>query len=336
MKNLLKADYTKIARIAIGFTLALLVSELLGLKYTASAGLIALLSIQTTKKETIKTAITRFFTMAITFILVFLIFKSMGFTVLSFGVFLLVFTAFCVIFNTEIALSINTVLASHFWIEQRLDLDFFINETLIFAIGVGFGIILNLFLSSKVHHIRKVQNEVEAELKLILTGFAKFLATQEGKLLHEDALNDLKESVKNAQNQIRNYADNTFTQDLTYFVKYIDMRRSQIKVLYRITSSLKKLNLDEDLQIHADVISAYFNEISEHLHECNNAEVLLKQTSGMLEAFRKSELPRTREEFENRAILFQIISDTEYFLLIKNRFANDLTIEQSYCYWGRD
>ena len=333
-KKIIQQDYAKIIRIAAGFSLALLLAEILGLKYSASAGLIALLSIQTTKKETVKTALTRFIAMAVTFVLVFVIFNTLGFTVLSFGVFVLIFSGYCVIGKAEIALPMNTVLASHFWIEQRLDFNFYMNELLIFAIGAGFGILLNLFLSSKIKHIRETQAEIEAELKQILIGFSRTIESGDAENLPLTALHQLKETVKSAQSQIRNYADNTFTQDFTYFVKYVDMRRSQIKVLYRIVNYLKKLTLSESLQIHAEVISAYMNEISKHLHECNNAEVLLKQTDGIMEAFRNSELPKTREEFENRAILFQIMSDTEYFLLIKNRFVADLTEHQSYCYWG--
>lgn len=329
-----KKDYTKIIRISVGFVLALWVAEIFGLMYSASAGLITLLSIQTTKKETVKTAVQRFAAMTVTFALVFVIFKLMGFSVLSFGVFVLIFSGLCVIFNAEIALPMNTVLASHFWIEQRLDASFYINELLIFLIGAGFGIILNLFLTSKVSNIRKTQNEVEGELKRIFNGLSNSLLNRDNSLLPDKALHELKQTVKSAQNEIRSYADNTFTQDLTYFIKYIDMRRSQIKILYRILNSIKKLNISDDIKIHTEIVAEYFKEISKHLHECNNAETLLKQTDGIMKAFRNSELPKTRGEFENRAVLFQIMSDTEYFLLIKNRFANDLTIEQSYCYWN--
>ena len=36
------------------------------------------------------------------------------------------------------------------------------------------------------------------------------------------------------------------------------------------------------------------------------------------------ELPKTREEFENRAMLYQFLNDLEQFLSIKNGFKEEL------------
>lgn len=45
-------------------------------------------------------------------------------------------------------------------------------------------------------------------------------------------------------------------------------------------------------------------------------------------------LPKTREEFENRAILYHLLLDTQRFLLMKQEFVQSLTEEQVNIYWN--
>ena len=46
-----------------------------------------------------------------------------------------------------------------------------------------------------------------------------------------------------------------------------------------------------------------------------------------------SELPVTRQEFEDRAVLYGIMTDLSYFLELKKEFADSLTDEQIGKYW---
>lgn len=43
----------------------------------------------------------------------------------------------------------------------------------------------------------------------------------------------------------------------------------------------------------------------------------------LLETFRHGDLPQTREEFERRAVLFQLLQDLERFILLKVEFYQD-------------
>ncbi len=48
---------------------------------------------------------------------------------------------------------------------------------------------------------------------------------------------------------------------------------------------------------------------------------------------KKEELPKSREEFENRAILYHILMDMEEFLVYKQRFVRSLDERQKKLYW---
>jgi Predicted membrane protein len=47
---------------------------------------------------------------------------------------------------------------------------------------------------------------------------------------------------------------------------------------------------------------------------------LLEDIDKLYKVFRDSELPKTRKEFESRAILYYILTDFEKFLLLKRDF----------------
>ena len=69
-------------------------------------------------------------------------------------------------------------------------------------------------------------------------------------------------------------------------------------------------------------------QIALDLHEYNPVHDLIQMTQEVLETCRHQELPKTREEFENRALLFQYLNDLEHLLEIKQHFIQNLTPDQ--------
>ena len=47
-------------------------------------------------------------------------------------------------------------------------------------------------------------------------------------------------------------------------------------------------------------------------------------------------LPVTREEFEARAVLFQVLLELEQFLVLKRDFVDGLTRHEIHCFWQAD
>lgn len=81
-------------------------------------------------------------------------------------------------------------------------------------------------------------------------------------------------------------------------------------------------------------MSGLLYETAVSFGECNNARELLTKLTEVLRQMKDSPLPATREEFEDRAVLYGILMDLEYFLQLKKEFADALTQEQVRRYWG--
>ena len=67
-------------KIIAAAVLAILVAQALGLDFAVSAGIVAILSVQPTKKETLRTALARFLAFAVALVISLALFNLLGFT----------------------------------------------------------------------------------------------------------------------------------------------------------------------------------------------------------------------------------------------------------------
>ncbi|WP_099204164.1 aromatic acid exporter family protein [Scatolibacter rhodanostii] len=327
MKSI-SSKFKKIAKATFGACIAIFIAQLLGLIYAPSAGIITLLSLQETKKETLRTALQRLIAFLTAVALAKIAFSLLGYNLLGFVVYLLFFAAFCYFFSVENALAMCSVLITHFWAEKVMDFRMFGNELLLLLIGAGVGILMNIFLSVRVDQIRRNQKEIDEVIKTILISMANGLSIKQ--LIEIEEMNWLAQRLKAAKEEVDRASGNALTLDLRYYGEYIDMRRNQYLLLKRIQSDLIRL---ETIPEQAEQIATFLRKIVSTFGESNNAECLLASADKIRDIFRSSQLPQTREEFEARAILLQIFDELEHFLLLKYTFAHSLSEEQKEQYW---
>lgn len=333
-----KPDYVKVIKIAVGAGLAIVLAERMGLRYSASAGVITLLSIQDTKKETIRVVARRLLSFVMALAISAAGFSAFGYGPLAVCVFLLFFSAACMAFGMQEGISVNTVLMTHFLAERSMTGANIANELGLLAVGAGIGVILNLYIPGKVHLIRMSQRRIESHMKEILRKMAGQLTTGKGgdagqadgepplRSLLEELDAELKQGEKSAYEDM----ENKLLTETRYYLRYMNMRRTQAFVLGRIEGELKHLG---ELPSQAQPIAELMERISGGFHEYNNAVGLLEALDAVKEDMREQPLPELREEFENRAVLFQILLELEQFLEIKKKFVEELSAEEIGKFW---
>ena len=145
-KTFISSDKRKIlidaAKISFGCVAAVIISSLIGLKYSVTAGLITVLSIQNTKKETLNIALKRITAFISAALISFLCFRFIGYNTYSFGVYLFFFIIVCQLFEFQSAIVPVSVLITHILTEQKFTLSIIYNEFMLLFIGAGFCRIL--------------------------------------------------------------------------------------------------------------------------------------------------------------------------------------------------
>ena len=327
--NLSNINLAKLTKIGIGSAIAIILSASLGLQYSPSAGIITLLTIQNTKKETIEISLKRILSFGAALVISNILFETLGYTALVFGLFLFVFVAFSELVNLQDGISMNAVLTTHFLIEKTMNPAFILNEFCILMIGMITGVAINLVMRKNNHQIKDLLYEMDTEMKELLCQLADYLLSEE-KQNQEVDFKQLNTLLSKSIQQVQANKNNNLVLDTNYFVQYSMMRKNQSNILHSIYQTMRHMT---ETPMQATIIASFLKEISELYHEKNDVEELLKQYHSIKHGFRKNELPHSRDEFENRARLFQIITMIEQFLLIKQEFVFNLTPYQIKQFW---
>lgn len=322
IEKLKKLNFLLLLKTGIGSAVAIILANRLNLLYSASAGIITLLTIQNTKIETISIAIKRVISFFIAVVLAFVIFTQFGYKSTSFGVFIFVFVAVCNLLGLQDGIAMNAVLTTHFLNEKRMDGALIMNEVLLLLIGMGIGVVINMIMPRKMEEIKKEQRLIEIKIKDLLNCISNILRGDSRCLECEGNKDgvDLKKLDDLLETSIeRAYEDagNTLLSETKYQISYLEMRKLQVVVLKDIFTNIKEIHNVFPQSIRA---SKFIEKAAEEFHELNNVEVLLLELQELHQFFREEDLPTTRNEFENRARLFNILNDLESFLEIKRSF----------------
>lgn len=331
LKHLNRPALVKVLKIAVGSCLAIMIAQFFNVQYSASAGIITLLSIQDTKKATVRVAVKRALALIVAIGIAFLSFSLFGFTPYAFGIYLFLFAGTCIAAGLQDGIPMCSVLVTHFLIEKSMSPYWIKNEVLLMVIGAGIGIVLNLYMPRFTKQIRDAQAKIEWEIRIILKGLATFLADEcsNFELSYDFAAIDAK--VEAAIKQSIQDNDNMLFYDLRYFIIYMEMRKNQIAVLRQM---LEQAEYMKSRPVQSAQVAALIDEILMTLRESNNARGLLTRLEDTRHHFRDSALPETRQEFEDRAILYGILNSIEQFLKFKEYFAANLTAEERKTFWS--
>ncbi len=218
-------------------------------------------------------------------------FETMGYNLGAFGAFLFFFVLLCLLMGWQEAIAMDSVLVSHF-LGQGAFFSLLGNEMLLFAVGTGFGILVNLHLRSRRERFTLASDLVDGQIKEILGDMARCLTQDqiEESSCHgapsgaESSFDTLREALRQAENcAVANYGNAPFSRD-TYELDYVRMRQQQSVVLQTVYDNIRGIGY-------------------------------LPKQAGQVAG-----LPRSREEFEARAVLFYTLKQLEELLEIKKGF----------------
>lgn len=320
----------KVLKIAVGSTASILLAYAFGLLNAVSAGIITLLTVQDTKKDTVKIALKRVLAFFIAYLLLKIIFTLVAFSIPAFGVFLLLFAGICVVFQMQDALAMNAVLATHYLLEQDMSLTMLENEAMLLLIGTSVGIGINMFMPGSVAKIRKQQIMIEEHFKLLFTYLADRLVNEGDDHKINEVFLDLKNHIDEGMDHAFRNDDNTFFQESKYYMQYMELRDHQHDILTDTYEKIQSLTLTLD---YMHEVSEFMKQIADELHETYNTQGLIVKQGKLMDGIKNSPLPATREEFENRAILYMIFMNLKMFIKLKRNFIDELTEEQKNKYW---
>ncbi len=304
-------------KITAAAVLAILLAQALKLQFAVSAGIVAILSVQPTKKETLKTATARFLAFAVALVISSALFNLLGFTVPVFFLYLLLFILICQWRGWISAMAMDSVLISHFLTLGKTGPSELLNELLLFVIGVGFGILVNIFLRKKTDYIEELKAQTDDKIKMVLHRMS--LRILDPKLADYDGscFISLNQSIFTAKKQAEENYNNQFSKKDTYDSRYLAMRENQTKVLQEMFKCVRNI---KSVPHTAPLVADFLEKISIEYHKDNDVQALLDNLADIRVEMKSQKLPEARAEFEDRANLFMLLERLEEFLKLKSGF----------------
>ncbi|MGQ7508849.1 aromatic acid exporter family protein [Streptococcus suis] len=296
--------------------LAIYLATALGLSYATAAGIIAILSVLDTRKSSFKMARNRLFSTLLALTFAVLTFALFGFGIWTLGIYLALYVPLAYRFNWEAGIAPSTVLVTHLLLEQDISLIFLGNELALFLIGAGLALLFNLYMPSQEKEIEAYHDQVEDLLKQILLRFEAFLLNGDGRN-EAELITQLDKTLDEALKVVYLDRHNQLFQQTNYQVHYFEMRAAQNKILRTMAGNINKCLLEGRENV---ILSSLFERAAQQLSRENSAKELLLDIELFHATFRERPLPQTREEFETRATLFQLLHDMEAFIRLKVDF----------------
>ena len=311
-------------KLAGGALLAMLLAGALSLRYSATAGIITLLSILGTKRETLTIAAGRLMAYLAALAVAAVCYHVMGFTVWAFAAYLLVFAVICCCMGWMYALAMVSVLMSHFLAEGTMAPSMLRNETLLFLVGCGCGILVNLTLRADEPGMRALRDEVDERMKALLKLTGSLLTEENQRPARRQAAGKEMAQLNRALTQAAEMAlqnrNNRLLHSPVFDLRYVEMRAKQRDILGQIIAAMDKA---QTVPRQQQAVEAFFRQVAQEYSTDNDVASLLGDLDSLLGAMKAEPLPESREEFESRALLYYALLRMEDFLQAKRHFARE-------------
>ncbi|MFI3172297.1 MAG: aromatic acid exporter family protein [Eubacteriales bacterium] len=316
-------------KIMLGSSVAMVIAMHLNLEFATSAGIIALLTILTTKLETLRLSLYRIITYGVTVLLSWMVFQHIDSVWLAYGIFI-----FVVVFCSELVgwrptVSVNAVIGTHFLSTRDFSLNFVVNEFMLVLIGISMAIVLNIFSRNNYSENKLIHNMKYTELKLqcLLEELKKYLDGKKPDVDLWKEIKDLEIQIEHFIEQSCEYNNNTFKKEGDYYEHYFEMRMMQTSILHNLHYELNRMKV---MPAEAKVVSDYITELKVHILELNNPRKQIDELKVIIEEILTQELPNSREVLEGRVKIYHLLMDLEEFLVLKMRFVESVSSSNRY------
>lgn len=316
----------RVIKTAIGAAIAIVLAQALGLDYPYSAAIIALLSIQDTRRKSFDVVKQRLKSTVLSLVIGSIMFLVFGFNVVAFGLSLLCFIPLTVKFNASEGISTSAVLVTHLLGEGFISGALLLNEVALMVVGTGVALMVNAYMPNMLRQIADDQNQIEEQFQKIIVYLTDKIRRQVSDEANEQKLfSSVKDLLQGAKMRANKNQENYVLIELSYYAQYMEMRFLQFDVLVRLSQILDKVKLNSKQET---ILANLTEQFTHNVHDANNTVDSIAESEKITDKFQNQPLPQTREEFVNQTLIFQYLNEFHHLLDINKNFFDNLRPEE--------
>lgn len=321
-----KSNTLKVIKLSFGSSLAIFIAWILNLEYSTVAGVITLLTVKNTKKETLKGTIGKVYGFILCTVFSYLCFNILGYHLYAFSLYILIIISLCFIFKIQDVIAMCVVIASHYFLQNEVSINWILNEFGLFVIGAGVGILINMYIPSNIEKIYEFQKKMQDEVSYVLIDIADLIVNPNKEDKYSKDLNTLNKLIDNSISEAYDNMNNNLLSDTKFFLDHMEIIKSQRNILENLYNYVSQLS-SSTTQGH--IVSAFIHKIGYTSFNSMTVEYLLDELERLILNMKQQPLPVNRIEFEDRAILFLCLIELKKFLINRK---NAQTLRDNYFY----
>lgn len=302
---------------AVGMTLGVIISKLLGLDNYASSAILVVLCIKHTKVHSLQAIVSRLISCFLVLILGSIIFSVLGQSPLVLGIIVLLFIPLTVVLNAQEGVITSCVILLHVFNAKVIDMHLIINETLLLLIGLGIAFIMNLMMPSLDKQLTDYQEEIEQRISQVFDKYSYICEHYDETL--NITFDALRLNIKKAKSIAFRDVKNHFVRNENSYYHYFDMREEQVELLIRMQPLVESISHDDPL---LKDLSRLFKEIGNNVNSNDYTALRLHNLYELRLKLDELPLPETHKALNSRASIIQILNELEEYLIIKSQFGS--------------
>ncbi|WP_442604017.1 aromatic acid exporter family protein [Paenibacillus sp. KN14-4R] len=310
----------RILKTAAAVFVSIVTAQLAGLGSPASAGLLAILGVQVTKKKGLLNVYARIGASILSIIIGSILLTVFGFHVWVLSLYVLL--AFPVINRLKLSDGIITgcVVMFHMYNAHQITEYVIINELLLLLVGFGSATLINIvYMPPADKELLQYKNKLEELFSLIFMKIGAHL--RDHKMIWDGAeLLQVNEVCEKGSVLARKKVENAlFFGSPASWELYFFMRSEQLEMITKMVDLVAQVYQKVP---HGELLAEIFEELSHDVKQDYYVGRSEEDLAILYRDFKSLPLPQTREEFEIRSALLQLIRELRSYLNIAKRQKN--------------
>ncbi|ANE47890.1 membrane protein [Paenibacillus swuensis] len=303
----------RVIKTALAALTAIYIAQLMGLPSSLSAGLLAILGVETTRLKGLRSSFVRIAASVTGLILATAIFSLLGFHIWTLSLYILI--TFPILARAGLSEGIVTcsVMVFHVFAQGEVSGLIIWNEVVLLVIGLGTATIYNVaYMPREDRRIMQIRNTTEELFSAIFLQIARHLRDNTYVWSGEEVLqaeSALEEGLQTAKRMEENRLWRAEGSPVIYFM----MRRQQLDCIQRMLDLVAQVY---QTLPHGMLAAELFEELSVDLKSKFYTGNVEKHLAALEAEFKLMELPATRDEFEVRSALLQLCLELRHYLVI--------------------
>lgn len=303
----------RVVKTAIAAVLAIYLAQLFSLSFEVSAGLLAILGVDVTRRKGLRSALQRIAASILGLLSGSFIFWVLGFHVWVFGIVVLISYPLLSRIHLKDGIVTSSVIILHIFSMGEIDLNILLNEIFLLLIGLGSATVINfLYMPNPDRRLLELRSQTDESFSAIFRHIAEQLKDK-NYIWDGSELISANDSVQEGSRLSEIIVENALFKTEEYWMQYFLMRRQQLDSIQRMMLLVSRVF--ETLP-HGKMTAELFDTLSKDVKQeayIGNVETMI---ADLERAFKIMDLPQTRVEFEARSAILQLFLELKGFISI--------------------